>query len=177
MIPSTPDASFPFRRTKLAYRPFCTRLLCETVKFCGHGQSPLWVGPCVPFPLSHPGTPWLHPHYQASRLLWVPPTSGHHRPLPRFLHSLTGAHLLARQRPDLLGYRIFAISGSTRPRTPGVPSELALALLGLSPADGSMPSALTKLIFGAQHLHGRHHPLPLHLACFRAYASISLLPV
>ena len=32
-------------------------------------------------------------------------------------------------------------------------------------------------IFGAQHLQGRLHPLPLHLACFRAYASTRLLPV
>ncbi len=32
-------------------------------------------------------------------------------------------------------------------------------------------------IFGAQHLQGRHRPLPLHLACFRAYASTRLLPV
>ena len=30
--------------------------------------------------------------------------------------------------------------------------------------------------FGAQHLQGRHHPLPLHLACFRAYASTRPLP-
>ncbi len=31
-------------------------------------------------------------------------------------------------------------------------------------------------IFGAQHLQGRLHPLPLHLACFRAYASTRPLP-
>ena len=31
--------------------------------------------------------------------------------------------------------------------------------------------------FGAQHLQGRLHPLPLHLACFRAYASTRPLPV
>jgi hypothetical protein len=30
--------------------------------------------------------------------------------------------------------------------------------------------------FGAPHLQGRHHPLPLHLACFRAYASTGPLP-
>ncbi len=30
--------------------------------------------------------------------------------------------------------------------------------------------------FGTRHLHGRHHPLPLHLACFRAYASSASLP-
>jgi hypothetical protein len=32
------------------------------------------------------------------------------------------------------------------------------------------------VLFGAQHLQGRLHPLPLHLACFRAYASTRLLP-
>jgi hypothetical protein len=30
--------------------------------------------------------------------------------------------------------------------------------------------------FGTQHLHGRLYPLPLLLACFRAYASSALLP-
>jgi hypothetical protein len=39
-----------------------------------------------------------------------------------------------------------------------------------------MPSALSKSIFGAQYLQGRHHPYPLHLACFRAYASTRRLP-
>jgi hypothetical protein len=32
------------------------------------------------------------------------------------------------------------------------------------------------ILFGAQHLQGRLHPLPLHLACFRAYASTCPLP-
>ena len=31
--------------------------------------------------------------------------------------------------------------------------------------------------FGTQHLHGRLYPLPLLLACFRAYASSARLPV
>src|SRR5690606_11231426 len=31
-------------------------------------------------------------------------------------------------------------------------------------------------IFGALYLQGRLHPLPLHLACFPAYASTRLLP-
>jgi hypothetical protein len=30
--------------------------------------------------------------------------------------------------------------------------------------------------FGTPHLHGRRYPLPLLLACFRAYASSALLP-
>lgn len=44
------------------------------------------------------------------------------------------------------------------------------------PAGRSRRHSPTK-IFGAQHLQGRHHPLPLHLACCRAYASTRLLPV
>ena len=32
-------------------------------------------------------------------------------------------------------------------------------------------------LFGTQHLQGRLHPLPLHLAFFRAYTSPGLLPV
>ena len=31
-------------------------------------------------------------------------------------------------------------------------------------------------LFGTLHLHGRHYPLPLLLACFRTYASSNLLP-
>ena len=39
------------------------------------------------------------------------------------------------------------------------------------------PSALSNRgFFGTQHLHGRHYPLPLFLACFRTYASSNLLP-
>jgi len=33
-----------------------------------------------------------------------------------------------------------------------------------------------QILFGAQHLQGRLHPLPLHLACFRTYASTCPLP-
>ena len=38
------------------------------------------------------------------------------------------------------------------------------------------PSAHFNGYFGTYHLHGRHYPLPLLLACFRAYASSNLLP-
>ncbi|WPL20418.1 hypothetical protein Thiofri_00509 [Thiorhodovibrio frisius] len=44
------------------------------------------------------------------------------------------------------------------------------------PAGGPNPSALSNEIFGALRLQGRHHPLPLHLACFHAYASTRQLP-
>ena len=36
-----------------------------------------------PYPLPQTGTPSLHPNYQTSLLLWVPPTSDSHCPLPR----------------------------------------------------------------------------------------------
>ncbi len=60
------------------------------------------------------------------------------------------------------------------PRGVGVP--LTLTRHALLPARGTNPSALSNGIFGAPHLQGRHNPLPLHLACFRAYASTRLLP-
>ena len=104
------------------------------------------------------------------------PTSGRHRPCPRFLHSFTGAH------PPVDRRRISLVTTSSQcqarhglgPR--GVPNPLAIAQLGLLPAGGTNPSALSNGNFGALHLQGRLHPLPLHLACFRAYASARLLP-
>ena len=69
------------------------RLQCETIKFGCHGHNPLGVGPCFARSFSQTATPWLHPHYQASLLLWMAPTSIHHCPCPRFLHSFTGACL------------------------------------------------------------------------------------
>jgi hypothetical protein len=49
--------------------------------------------------------------------------------------------------------------------------SVTLLLAGLS-----KPSAQSKGVFGTINLHGRHYPLPLLLACFRAYASSKLLP-
>jgi hypothetical protein len=57
--------------------------LASTLQFRYHGQSPLSVGPCCSFTLSQTATPWLHPHYQASSLLWMAPTSAHRRLHPR----------------------------------------------------------------------------------------------
>ncbi len=54
---------------------------------------------------------------------------------------------------------------------------LASARHALLPAGGPSPSALSNQTFGALHLQGRHHPLPLHLACLSAEASARLLPV
>ncbi|EIC22616.1 hypothetical protein Thi970DRAFT_02892 [Thiorhodovibrio frisius] len=53
---------------------------------------------------------------------------------------------------------------------------LTLTRHGVLPAGGTNPSALSDIIFGALHLQGRLHPLPLHLACFHAYAWTRLLP-
>mgnify|MGYP000049663395 CR=1 FL=1 len=75
----------PHQRGK-SLPPKLARPLCETSKSCGHGLNPHCVGPCFPYPFSQTGTPLLHPRYQASSLLWVPPTSVSLRPLPRFLH-------------------------------------------------------------------------------------------
>ena len=78
---------------------------------------------------------------------------------------------------DLLGYHIFSLSDSNRPYDPG--------WIPLTRHDVSGIVACWRLetigpfqsgLFGTLHLHGRHYPLPLLLACFRTYASSSLLP-
>ncbi len=149
---------------------------CETLKFGCHGQNPLGVGPCVAFALSQTATPLLDPHYRASSLVWMAPTSTHHRPCPRFLHLFTGARL---RRTDTWISLVTTCSPCQAryglgPR--GVSVPLAIAQHGLLPAGGTNPSALPTVLYGAQHLQGRLHPLPLHLACFRAYASTCPLP-
>ena len=107
------------------------------------------------------------------------PTSAHRRPRPRFRHLFAGARL---RRTDtrislVTTYSRCQARCGLRPR--GAPVPLARARHGLLPAPGgggANPSALTHVLFGAQYLQGRLHPLPLHLACFRAYASTRLLP-
>jgi hypothetical protein len=58
----------------------------------------------------------------------------------------------------------------------GAVLPLTMTRQAVLPAGGPNPSALSNVIFGALRLQGRHHPLPLHLACFRAYAWTHLLP-
>ena len=70
------------------------RLVCQTLQSRGHGQSPLSVGPCFPARHLQTATPLLRPHYRASPLLWVAPTSARLRPHPRFLHLFAGARSL-----------------------------------------------------------------------------------
>ena len=88
-----------------------------------------------------------------------------------------GCPLPADRCTELPGYHVPSMSGSTRPRTPGntrIARHTAIrsvACRGAKPV-GTHP----RKIFGAQHRRGRHYPLPLHLACFRTYASTCPLP-
>ena len=79
---------------------------------------------------------------------------------------------------DLPGYHVLSMSGSIRPRTPGSLHATDLDATWSVACRGDKPvGTLRHNLFGALHLQGRLHPLPLHLACFRAYASTRLLPV
>ena len=96
------------------------RPLRETNKFCGHAQSPLGVGACLPCSLSQTGAPWLPPNCQRSSLLWAPPTPNRRRPLPRCSGLSEGAPVASRRRRlGLLGYCAVAMSDSIRLNDPG----------------------------------------------------------
>jgi hypothetical protein len=145
--------------------------------FSCHGQSPLGVGPCIRSTLSQTATPLLGPHYRVSTLVWVAPTSKHHRPCPRSytcsrVPASHGPTLGSPWLPRILNVRLDTASdpGEYSCRSPERDTNCCL------PAGQNRRHSPTK-IFGAQHLQGRLHPLPLHLACFRAYASTRLLPV
>jgi hypothetical protein len=100
--------------------------------------------------------------------------------LPPLLFRLVGKRIVfnQRQRGDLLGYRLFAISGSKRSQIPGGNRLLAFAPSVLLLAGPCKPSALSNVYFsGLYFLHGRLYPLPLFLASFRTYASSIMLPV
>ncbi len=60
--------------------PYTDRL--KRAEMSCHGQSPLGVGLCIGRTLSQTTTPVLGPHYRVSTLVWVAPTSKHHRPCP-----------------------------------------------------------------------------------------------
>ena len=145
---STPPVRLPPQRRACRAPPQGrARRRRETRGHGCHGQSPLGVGPCFTRALSQAATPLLDPHYQASQLVWVAPTSTHHRPRPRFLHLFAGAHL---QRT---GARISLVTACSQcqarhglgPR--GAPVPLARARHGLLPTGGSKPSALTNQNF------------------------------
>lgn len=80
----------------------------------------------------------------------------------------------ADRRPDLLGYHVLAMPGSTRPQTLRVPAQLALAQHGLLPAGGARHSPSE--YFGAYTFKVGFIRYPLYLACFPAYTSARLLP-
>jgi len=78
---------------------------------------------------------------------------------------------------DLPGYHVLSMSGSTRPRTPGNTRAARQDAARIVACRRNKPVGTPDAkIFGAQHLQGRHHPLSLHLACFRDYAPMRLLP-
>jgi hypothetical protein len=94
-------------------------------------------------------------------------------PLPSSLFRLVGQCAVLRAgEKDLLGYCPCLLSGSMRPSIPGGHSRFALAPVALLPAGVLITiGPFQRGHFGTQHLHGRLYPLPLLLACFRAYAS------
>ena len=128
-------------------------------------------GPCLLYPLSPIGTPLLRPRYQASSLLWVPPTP----PVPLSSSLVT----LVRECVCLYADWRISTCGSTRPRTPGWLSVLALARKELWPAGPLIPSAFPNDgLFGALHLQGQHHLLPFAprlLSCLRINQTVTNL--
>jgi hypothetical protein len=118
----------------------------------------------------------LTAHYQASQLVWVAPTSTHHRPRPRFytcsrVPASNGPMRGSPWLPRILNVKLDTAwdPGEYQRRSPSRSAGCCL------PAGQTRRHSPTK-IFGAQHLQGRLHPLPLHLACLSAEASTRLLP-
>lgn len=135
-------------------------------------------GACFPCPLSQTGAPSLPQHYPRSSLLWAPPTPGHRCLLPRCSGLSEGAQASACANGRASLVTVHSQSQARRGYPiPGGFQRLAYAPMKLLPAGVLKPSALSNAVFsGLDHLQGRHYPLPLHLACFRAYASSATLP-
>jgi hypothetical protein len=124
----------------------------------------------------------LTAHYRASELVWVAPTSTHHRPRPRFytcsrVPASRGPMRGSPWLPRILDLRLHTVRLDTASdpgeypcRSPERDTDCCL------PAGQNRRHSPT-VLFGAQHLQGRLHPLPLHLACLSAEASTRLLPV
>ncbi len=100
-------------------------------------------------------------------------------PLPFSLFRLVGkcACKIKRRYWDLLGYHKFSFQTRNGLTIPGGHHSFAINLSSIvtcwrletiSPCQSGH--------FGTQDLHGRLYPLPLLLACSRAYASSKLLP-
>lgn len=93
-------------------------------------------------------------------------------PSPSWVRLGSRVRATARRLPDLHGYPVLLIEARCGFTSRGRRCRLAfvacaavacqrLETIGLPPCGH----------FGTFHLHGRLHPLPLHLASFRAYAS------
>jgi hypothetical protein len=181
-----------------------THLLCETSQSCGHGHIPLCLGPCLPDSLSQTATPFAPPPLPGFNATMggsdcrqpLLPSS-----LFRLLRECVGpstppAGLLrcavpaARKAQPELPVRAFPPLGAHPWLThhPNVRLEAAydpgVALCTRQCVQSAVACWRLETIgqhqsglFGTQHLHGRHYPLLLHLAFFRAYASPGLLPV
>jgi hypothetical protein len=150
--------------------------LCETNRLCVHAHSPLGVGACVPCSLSQTDAPSLPPRYQRSQLLWAPPTSFHHRFRPCCLGLSGSAQYSApvKGSPGLLHILSVMLEAAFDPGW----SQPVRLYTGYAVACWRLDTIgpFQRGHFGTQHLHGRHYPLPLLLACFRAYASNTVLP-
>jgi hypothetical protein len=111
------------------------------------------------------------------RLVWMAPTYKNHCQCPC---SYTCSRVPASRGPmrgspwlpRILNVRLDTASdpGEYPCRSPERDTNCCL------PAGQNRRHSPTKF-FGAQHLEGRLHPLPLHLACLSAEASTRLLPV
>ena len=143
-----------------AHRPKGSRANCvKTRERQCHGQNPLGVGPCFTLALSRAATPLLDPHYQASQLVWVAPTSTHHRPRPRFytcsrVPASSGPMRGSPWLPRALNVRLDTALG---PR--GVSVPLARARHGLLPAGGPNPSAFSNQNFRGSTPSGSAPPV------------------
>ena len=150
--------------------------LCEVDKLRVHAQSPLSVGACLLYPLSHPGTPSLPPRYQSSSLLWVPPTSSD-LPSHSSLLTLVVGRAIFRARhwiSMVTAHSLFKLDWVLDPGW--APLACLLRSRCVLPAGAYKPSARSHaVISGLQP--SRQQSSPFHLACFRAYASSELLPV
>ena len=148
----------------------------ETRGLGAHGQSPLSVGPCITLALSQTATPLLRPHYRESTLRMDGSDFRAPPPMSSLLHWFMGARL---PRTDTWISLVTAYSQCQARHGLGPRGDRRRSPLRSTgcclPAGQNRRHSPTK-IFGAQHLQGRLHPLPLHLACFRAYASTRLLP-
>jgi len=107
----------------------------------------------------------LPQHDPASTLLWMAPTSTHHCPCPR---SYTCSSVPTSGRP-MRGSPWFPRALNVRLDTASDPGEYQrrspLRSTGCCLPGGQTRRHSPTKIFGAQHLQGRLHPLPLHLAC------------